>query len=84
MRRKCFLMAVVSLVIALLIYAFTYCLYHYLGPDGRFGSVYQETPVKPLITLYFGIWGVLHQFAAVTSFLVGLIFFPKNKGEVTE
>lgn len=79
MRKKCFTLAVVSFLIALAIYAFTYCLYHYLGPDGSFGPVFQAQPVKPLVTFYVGIWGVMHQFAAVTSFLIGLIFFPGEK-----
>ena len=79
MRRKCFVLGIVSFTISIAIYLFTYCLYHYLGPDGCFENVFQTTPVKPLLTLYFGIWGVMHQFAAVTSFLVGIIFFPKEK-----
>lgn len=78
MRKKCFWMAAVSFALALLIYGFTFYLYHYLGPDGSFGTVWQNEPVKPLVTLYFGIWGVMHQFAAVTSFLIGVIFFPGN------
>ena len=81
MRKKCFMFAIASLAIALAIYVFTFYLYHYLGPDGSFGTVYLETPTKPLITFYVGIWGVMHQFAAVASFLIGLIFFPKNTGK---
>ena len=78
MRKKCFTLAIVSFVVALAIYAFTYYLYHYVGSDGSFGTVYQSVPAKPLVTFYFGIWGVMHQFAAVTSVLIGLIFFPKK------
>ena len=76
-RKKCFTLAAISFVLALAIFGFSYYLYHYLGPDGSFGTVFQTTPVKPLVTLYCGMWGVLHFFAAVTSFLIGLIFFPK-------
>ena len=72
-------MAIVCFAIALAIYAFTYYLYHYLGADGSFGTVYHSEPAKPLVTFYFGIWGVMHQFAAVVCLLVGLIFFPKDK-----
>ena len=79
MRKKCFVMAIVCFAIALAIYAFTYYLYHYLGADGSFGTVYHSEPAKPLVTFYFGIWGVMHQFAAVTSFVIGIIFFPKEK-----
>lgn len=72
-------MAIVSFVIALAIYAFSYYLYHYLGTDGSFGTVFRSEPAKPLVTMYCGMWGVLHQFAAVTSFLAGVIFFPKDR-----
>ena len=79
MRKKFFIMSAVSFGIALIIYAFPYLLYLYLGTDCTFGLIYQSKPVKPLVTLYFGIWGVIHQFAAVTSLLIGFIFFPKEK-----
>ena len=79
MRKKCFIMAIISFGIALAIYAFTYYLYQYLGNDGGFGTVFQSEPQKPLVTVYFGVWGVMHQFAAVSSLLVGIIFFPKEK-----
>ena len=77
MRKKCLILSAASLTLALAIYAFTYYLYHYLGPDG-FGTVFYEEPTKPLVTLYFGIWGVMHQFAAFTALLVGLIFGGKK------
>lgn len=81
MRKKCFTLAIVSFVLALAIYILSYYLYHYLGPDLRFGTVFQTTPAKPLVTLYCGMWGVLHQFAAVISLMIGLIFFPKEKNK---
>ena len=81
MRKKCFTLAIVSFVMALAIYAFTYYLFHYLGADCSFGTVFYSEPQKPLVTLYVGIWGVLQQFAAVTSLLIGIIFFPKKNQE---
>ena len=79
MRKKCYILALCSFAAALAIYAFTYCLYHYMGADGCFGPVFHAEPVKPLVTFYFGVWGVMHQFAALTSLLVGLVFFPKDR-----
>ena len=81
MRKKWNRLAVCSFAIALVIFVFTYFLYHYFGPDGSFGSVYQETPVKPFVTLLFGIWGVTFLFSSVTSFLVGQIFYTENDPE---
>ena len=79
--KKCFILGIISFIIALAIFAFTFYLYHYFGPDG-FGTVYQETPVKPFVTLLFGIWGVCFLFASVMSFVVGLVFFIKPKQKV--
>lgn len=78
MRRKCFTMALVSFVTALVIFAFAYYLYHYLGTDGSFGTVFRSEPAKPLVTLYVGMWGVLHYAAAFISCTIGFVFFPKE------
>ena len=78
MRKKCNILAACSFAIAIGIYAFTYFLFHYVGPDGQILSVYQETACKPYITLFFGIWGVMFQFAAVMSLLIGRIFFSEK------
>lgn len=78
MKKKCNILALCSFIIALLIYIFTYFLYHYLGPDGSFVSVYRETAAKPFITFLFGIWGVTFQFAGVISLLLGKIFFSNE------
>ena len=73
MKNKWTRLSLCSFAIALAIFTFTYMLFHYLGPEG-FGPVYQETPVKPFVTLLFGIWGVFFLFAAVMCVVVGTIF----------
>lgn len=78
MRKKCMILAVCCLVLALAIFAFSYCLYHYLGPDGIFTDVFREVAVKPMVTWLFAIWGVTFLFASVMSFLVGIIFFKRK------
>jgi len=77
MRRKCYILAICSFIIALSIYVFTYFLFHYFGPEG-FSSVYRETAAKPFVTLLLGVWGVSFHFAGVMSLLIGRIFFPKE------
>ena len=74
MRKKCNILGVCSFVIALVIFAFTYYLFHYIGGEGA----YHEEPIKPFVTLLFGIWGVMFLFASVMSFVVGRIFFAKE------
>ena len=84
MRKKCRELALWSFVIAPAIYVFTYFLFHYLGPCGKFTAVYHAMPVKPLITMLFGIWGVTFQFAGVMSLLIGRVFFPEEDKQKTE
>ena len=78
MRKKCNILAWVSLGLALGIFAFTFYLYHYCLPDGTFTVVFQTQPGKPMITYLFGVWGVTFLFASVMSALVGCIFFKKD------
>ena len=78
MRKKCYLLGLCSLVLALGIFAFAFYLYHYCLPDGTFTTVYQPRPGKPWVTFLFGIWGVNFLFAGVMSVLVGLIFFKRK------
>ena len=81
MRKKCLLFSAISFAMAVVICVCTYLLYHYLSPDGGFTTVFQTEPAKPLVTLYVGLWGILQYFAAVTSLLVGFIFFSKERQE---
>lgn len=76
MKKKWNLLGICSFVISLAIFAFTYFLFHYMGADGC--VAYQETPVKPFVTLLFGTWGVMFLFSAVMSFVIGHIFFSKE------
>ena len=78
MKKKCSRLALCSFVLALIIFIFSYILYHYAAPDGGFSALYREDPAKPLVTLLFAIWGVHFLFAAVMSLLVGHIFFKEN------
>ena len=79
MKKKWNKLAVCSLVIALAIFVFTYCLFHYMSPEGCFAAAYRITPVKPFVTLLFGVWGVMFLFAAVMSHLIACIFCGKSE-----
>lgn len=78
-KKKWYTLGSWSFIISVAIFTFTYFMFHYLGPDGSFGHLYQEEPVKPFVTLLFGIWGVTFLFASVMSFLVGKIFFSDEE-----
>ena len=72
------ILAVCSFIIALAIFAYTYFLFHYLGDDGNFVSVFHESPEKPFVTFLFGIWGVMFLFSSLMCFLIGIIFGTKK------
>lgn len=78
MRKKWNILAACSLIIAVAIFAVTYCLFHHMMPDGSFAAAYQTTPAKPFVTLLFGVWGVMFLFSAVISWVIGRIFYPKK------
>ena len=78
MRKKCYILALLSFLIALAIYVFTYFLYHFLGPESFSLAVCQDMPAKPFVTLLFGILGVCFHFAGVMCLLIGRIFFAKG------
>lgn len=67
-------LSLVSFVIAVVLFVFSYILFHYLTPEGTFSSLWQLEASKPLVTTLFSIWGVMHLFTAVTSFLVSVFF----------
>ena len=79
MKKKLLILSAISLLLALLIFIFSYIMYHYLGPDGLWYAEWHPTPGKPYVTLLFAIWGVMFLFSSVMCALIAFIFFPKNK-----
>ena len=58
-------------VLALAIFLWTFYLYHFLTPEFTFTTVWQATPGKPLITLLFGIWGVMFGILTLIAYFIG-------------
>ncbi|MBE6020979.1 MAG: hypothetical protein E7228_04435 [Clostridiales bacterium] len=78
MKKKCYILALVSFVLAIAIFVFTYFFFHYLGSEGVFTSVFHEEPVKPYVTELLGEFGVMFLFTGTISLLIGKIFFSKK------
>ena len=78
MKKKFNRLSLVSFILALVIFGFTFALYHYMGPDGNFCNIWREEPVKPFVTFLFGIWGVTFLFGSVISLVIGNIFFSEK------
>ena len=75
MKKKFALFSLISFGLAVADFVFSYNLYHYLGPDGRFGVFYHAEPLKPYVTLLFSILGVTFLSASILSIVVYLVFF---------
>ena len=75
MKSKFKKLALVSFVIALVLFIFSYTLFHYLTPEGTFSPVWYAEANKPFVTFLFSVWGTLHLFAATTCLLIALIIF---------
>ena len=78
MRSKLNKLSIVSFVIALSIFTFSFYLYHFVRTDFSFTLVYKATPDKPYISLLFAIWGVMFLFSAIMSLVVKHIFFSEK------
>ena len=79
MRKKLFTLSLCTFLIALIIFVFSYFMYHYMGANGLWSATWNPTPGKPYVTLLFAIWGVTFLFSSVMSALSAIIFFPKKK-----
>ena len=77
MKSKFQKLSLVSFVIAIVLFVFSFILFHYLTPEGTFSFVWHNEASKPIITNLFAIWGVMHLFTAVTSLLISSVFFDK-------
>ena len=68
-----------SLVLALADFVIAFVFFHFISPDGVFTPVFREDPGKPMVSLLFGIKGVLFLFAGMMSAIVNRIFFREEK-----
>ena len=79
LKKKFRILSVVSLVLALAIFVFTFRMYHYGTADLTFTDIWHDEPEKPFITLLFGVWGTIFLFSSVMSLVVSIIFFNKKR-----
>jgi len=72
-----------SLVLALVDFVIAFIFFHFISPDGVFTPVFREEPGKPMVSLLFGIKGVLFLFSSMMSALVNRIFYlEEQKGSL--
>ena len=78
MKQKLKKLSLWSLVLALADFVIAFVFFHFISPDGVFTPVFREEPGKPMVSLLFGIKGVLFLFAGMMSALVGRIVFAEE------
>ena len=78
MRKKCVKFGVICLVLAVLVIALSYVMFHHMTDSG-FTSQWQPEPGKPFVTEMVADLGVLLLCNGILSLLAGRIFFPEEK-----
>ena len=79
MKQKLKKLSLWSLVLALADFVIAFVFFHFISPDGVFTPVFREDPGKPMVSLLFGIKGVLFLFSSMMSAIVNRIFFREEK-----
>ena len=79
MRKRLTVFGICSFILAVLIFIWSYILYHHALPTGGFTSEWQAIPAKPLVTELFAILGVGFLFCSLASLLARVVFFAGKK-----
>ena len=66
-------------ITALVIFLWSFFLYHFVTPDMTISLEFQHEPGKPLVTELFSILGTLFLFSGMISSMIGKIFFGPDK-----
>ena len=79
MKKKISVFTICSFLLAVLIFCFSYLLFHHLSPEGRFTLQWYEEPAKPLVTELFAVLGVQFLFLGLAGALARFVFFGERK-----
>lgn len=77
-RKRLFKLGVIFLILALVVFAINYYVFHYLTDDGLTLTWHEEAG-KPFVTDLIGQLGTLLTFGSISSFLVGAVVFKKDR-----
>ena len=77
-RKRLFKLGIIFLIIALVVFAINYYVFHYVTDDGL-TQTWHEEPGKPFVTDLIGQLGTLLTFGSISSFLVGAVVFKNDK-----
>ena len=71
-------MSLWSLVLAVVLFAAAYILFHYMTPEMTFTTTFRTEPGKPLVTEMVAMLGVLFLFSGILSGMIANIFFSEK------
>ncbi|MBQ9115310.1 MAG: hypothetical protein IJY07_05155 [Clostridia bacterium] len=77
-RKRLFTLGVIFLIMALVVFAINYYVFHYVTDDGLTLTWHEEAG-KPFVTDLIGQLGTLLTFGSISSFLVGGVVFKNDK-----
>ena len=77
-RKRLFKLGVIFLIMALVVFAINYYVFHYVTDDGLTLTWHEEAG-KSFVTDLIGQLGTLLTFGSISSFLVGGVVFKNDK-----
>lgn len=78
MKRKFQKLSLWSLVLAVVLFAAAYILFHYMTPEMTFTTTFRTEPGKPMVTEMVAMLGVLFLFSSILSGMIANIFFSEK------
>lgn len=78
MKKKCCALSLWSFVLAVVTFAVTYFVYHYVKPEGQI-TAYRSEIGKPMVTLLLSQLGTMFLFVSIFSRGVACIVFGGEK-----
>ena len=79
MREKFLTLSRRSFILAVVVFAISYLMFHHLSVDMTFIAEFQKVANKPYITNCMGNLGVLFLFSSIINRMIANIFYPKEK-----
>lgn len=76
MRKKLLKLSLIAIIVAVVVFAINYVVFHFVTDDG-FTTEFQQEAQKPFVADLIGQLGVLFVFLSASSLMVALIFFSK-------
>ena len=71
-------LALWSFVLAAVLFAAAFILFHYMTPEMTFTTTFRKEPGKPLVTEMVAMLGVLFLFSSILSGMIAKIFFSEK------